>query len=142
TILACAAGKHVYVEKPACHNPQEGEWMVAAARKHNRLVQLGTQSRSKPALVEAVQKIHAGDIGRTLYARCWYQRPRETIGRGKTALVPAWLDYTLWQGPAPERPFTDNKIHYNWHWFCHWGTGELGNNGVHPLDICRWAMKL
>jgi predicted dehydrogenase len=140
TILACAAGKHVYVEKPACHNPHEGELMVAAARKHDRVVQAGTQRRSMPGVIEAIGRLKGGEIGKVLFARGWYDNTRGSIGRGKSAPAPEWLDYTLWQGPAPERPFRDNLLHYNWHWFWHWGTAELGNNGVHALDVCRWGL--
>lgn len=140
TILACAAGKHVYVEKPCSHTPEEGEWMVEAARKHNRVVQLGTQRRSSPMYQEMVAKIHGGIIGPVLYSKSWYNNRRGPIGHGKPAPVPEWLDYSLWQGPVTERPYHDNVIHYNWHWFWHWGNGELGNNGVHSIDICRWAM--
>lgn len=141
-ILGCLTGKHVYVEKPCSHNPHEGELLVMAARKYQRVVQHGTQRRSWPALVEAAEKVRGGAIGRVLFAKSWYFGPRPTIGQGKAAPVPAWLDYELWQGPAPERPYRDNLVHYNWHWFWHWGTGELGNNGVHMIDVCRWAMGL
>jgi predicted dehydrogenase len=140
TILACTAGKHVYVEKPACHNPREGELMVAAARKNKRVVQLGTQRRSRPKMIEAVEALRAGAIGRVYYVRSWYANQRESIGRGKRAPVPSYLDFDLWQGPAPRKEFRDNLVHYHWHWFWHWGTGELGNNGVHGLDICRWGL--
>jgi predicted dehydrogenase len=140
TILACAAGKHVYVEKPASHNAREGELAIAAARKHNRVVQLGTQRRSYPGVLEAMQKLRDGALGRVLFARGWYNNTRASIGHGKPAPTPAWLDWDLWQGPAPEREFHDNYVHYNWHWFWHWGTGELGNNGIHSLDICRWGL--
>jgi predicted dehydrogenase len=140
TILGCAAGKHVYVEKPCSHNPREGELMIAAARKNNVVVTIGTQRRSSAGVREAIEKVRGGAIGRTLYARSWYNNRRGSIGKGMPAEVPTWLDYTLWQGPAPERPFRDNYIHYNWHWFWHWGTGELGNNGVHSIDVCRWGL--
>ena len=139
-IRACAAGKHVYVEKPCCHNPHEGQLLVSAARKHKRIVQHGTQRRTWPGNREAIERVQAGEIGRIMSAKCFYFATRKSIGRGKPIDVPAWLDWSLWQGPAPERPFRDNIVPYNWHWFWHWGTGELGNNGVHYIDLARWGL--
>lgn len=139
-ILALKAGKHVYVEKPCGHNPREGELLVEAQRKYNRVVQMGNQQRSGPASIEVIREIHAGLIGRPYLGRAWYGNTRGPIGYGKPAAVPAWLDYELWQGPAPRTDFRDNVIHYNWHWFWTWGTGESCNNGTHEIDVCRWAL--
>jgi predicted dehydrogenase len=141
-ILACSAGKHVYVEKPCSHNPREGELLIEAARKHRRVVQMGNQRRSWPKIIEAMEQVRNGAIGRAYFAHCYYNNNRTSIGRGKEAPVPAGLDYDLWQGPAPRKPFHDNYLHYNWHWFWHWGNGELGNNGVHSLDLGRWGLAV
>jgi predicted dehydrogenase len=140
TILGCAAGKHVYVEKPCSHNPREGELMVEAARKHKRAVQMGTQRRSSPGWIEAVQQLREGVIGRVYLSRAWYYNLRRSIGRGKKVNVPGHLNYDLWQGPAPRVDYHNNVVHYNWHWRWHWGNGELGNNGVHTIDLCRWGL--
>jgi predicted dehydrogenase len=140
-IMACAAGKDVYVEKPCGHNAREGELLVAAARRHNRIVQMGSQRRSWPNLNELVPQIREGTlIGRVYFARGWYVNTRASIGIGKPAPVPAGLDFDLWQGPAPRREYKDNIVHYNWHWFWHWGTSEACNNGTHEVDVMRWAM--
>jgi len=141
-IMACAAGKHVYLEKPGSHNAAECAMVVAAARKHKRVMQLGNQRRSWPWVIEAIEAMRAGEVGKVYFARCWYANRREPIGRGKPAPVPDWLDYSLWQGPAPERPYMDNIIHYNWHWFWNWGTAELGGNGVHAVDLALWGLDL
>ena len=141
TILALDAGKHVYVEKPSGHNPREDELIVAAAGKHPRLkVQLGTQARSGPHFIEVLHMVRDGQIGTPYLARGWYANTRASIGRGKIVPVPPNLDYDLWQGPAPRTPYRDNVIHYNWHWFTNWGTGEICNNGTHEIDVARWLL--
>ncbi len=140
-ILGVNAGKHVYVEKPFSHNPQEGEWMVEAQQKHPKLVmQMGDQQRSAQTSTEAVQLIKDGLIGRPYYGKAWYTNNRGSIGVGKPIPVPDWLNWELWQGPAPRKQYKDNIVHYNWHWFWNWGTGETGNNAIHELDFCRWAL--
>jgi predicted dehydrogenase len=139
-IMALAAGKHVYVEKPCSQNPREGEWLIEAVAKYGRVCQMGNQRRSFPTMHEAIKELHGGIIGTLNFARAWYTNQRGSIGHGKPAPVPEWLDYELWQGPAPRRPFVDNLVHYNWHWRWHWGTGEALNNGTHEVDVCRWAL--
>ncbi len=142
TILGCSAGKHVYVEKPCSHTAEEGELAVAAARKNNRVVQMGSQRRSSPVIREGIKMIHDGAIGKVHYSRTWYNNRRPSIGVGKPVAVPSWLNWELWQGPAPDKPFVDNVVHYNWHWKRHWGNGELGNNGIHALDVARWGLEV
>jgi predicted dehydrogenase len=139
-ILACKAGKHVYVEKPCSHNPHEGEMLVAASRKYNRKVQMGAQRRSWPNIIAAIKELQDGIIGRPYFAKGWYTANRPSIGIGKEGAVPSWLNYDLWQGPAPREPYKDNILHYNWHWFWNWGTGEALNNGTHMVDIMRWGL--
>jgi predicted dehydrogenase len=139
-IAGLQAGKHVYVEKPCSHNPAEGQMLVQAQQKYGKLVQMGTQQRSSPHSMEIVEKIHGGIIGRPYLAKAWYSNVRKSIGTGKEAPVPSQLDWDLWQGPAPRRPYRDNVHPYNWHWFRNYGTGETLNNGTHEVDVCRWAL--
>lgn len=139
-IAGLQAGKHVYVEKPCSHNPAEGAMLVEAQLKYGKLVQMGTQQRSSAHTIEIVEKIHGGAIGRPYLAKAWYSNVRKSIGTGKEVPVPAQLDWDLWQGPAPRRPYKDNLHPYNWHWFRNYGTGETLNNGTHEVDVCRWAL--
>jgi predicted dehydrogenase len=139
-IYAMQAGKHVYLEKPVSYNAGEGEMLVAVAGKTGQVLQVGNQQRSGPTTRRAIERIHGGVIGTAYAGETWYANTREGIGRGKQADVPGWLDWDLWQGPAPRRPYRDNYVHYNWHWFRHWGTGEINNNAMHELDLCRWAL--
>lgn len=141
-ILASQAGKHVYLEKPCSHNPREGELLIDAVNKYNNVIQMGNQRRSWPNVVAAIKEIHEGAIGKTYFARTWYTNNRASIGTGQQSAVPEWLDFELWQGPAPRRSFRDNILHYNWHWFWHWGTGEALNNGTHFVDIARWGLQV
>jgi predicted dehydrogenase len=140
TIWACQAGKDVYCEKPACYNIFEGQRMVAAARKNNRIVQVGMQSRSKPHIIKAVQLLHDGAIGQVYLAKglCFKRRP--TIGHTPEEPVPPGLNWDIFLGPAPLRPFTKNRFHYNWHWFWDTGNGDIGNQGIHEMDVARWGL--
>ena len=139
-IWACQAGKDVYIEKPCSHNFWEGRQLVRAAQKYNRIVQHGTQIRSSPAVREAVQKIQQGLIGDVFLARGLCFKWRDTIGHAPVEPVPAGVHYDLWSGPAPLKPFTRNRFHYNWHWIWDTGNGDLGNQGVHQVDMARWGL--
>ena len=140
TIWACQAGKDVYVEKPCSHNIFEAKQIVAAARKYNRMVQQGSQIRSSVAIQEAVQNMRDGLIGDVYMARGLCFKWRDTIGHALPEPVPAGVDYDLWTGPAPMHQFTQNRFHYNWHWFWDTGNGDLGNQGIHEMDMARWGL--
>jgi predicted dehydrogenase len=135
------AGKDVYVEKPVSHNVSEGRRMIEAARKYGRVCQAGTQSRSHAATREAIRYIHDGKIGKVTLARGLCYKPRKSIGIKPDQPVPEGVDYNLWLGPASERPFNPNRFHYEWHWNWDYGTGDLGNQGIHQMDIARWALN-
>jgi len=139
-IWACQAGKDVYVEKPCSHNIFEGRQLVNAARHHKRIVQHGTQIRSSEAIREAMKLLEEGVIGDVYLAKGLCYKRRNSIGRGEEKPVPEGVHYDLWQGPAPARPFTRNRFHYNWHWHWDYGNGDIGNQGVHQMDIARWGL--
>jgi len=142
-IWAMQAGKDVYLEKPCSHNLWEGRQLVRATAKYNRIVQHGTQSRSMPSMREAVRKIQQDALlGDVYLSRGLCFKWRDTIGHTPVSPVPAGVDYNLWTGPAPLSPFTKNHFHYNWHWFWNYGNGDLGNQGIHQLDIARWGLGL
>ena len=142
SILALKAGKHVYVEKPCGHNPGEGELLIEAQKKYGKILQMGNQQRSSNHTIEALRLVKEGIIGRVYQGKAFYANTRGTIGRGKPAPIPRWLDWELWQGPAPRLEYKDNIVHYNWHWFWRWGTGEACNNGTHEVDVCRWFLDV
>ncbi|SDL90898.1 Predicted dehydrogenase [Catalinimonas alkaloidigena] len=139
-LMGVQAGKHVYVEKPCSHNPREGEMLVEAQKRYGKLIQMGNQQRSAPTSIQAVKDIREGIIGTPYFGKAWYSNNRKPIGNGNEVAPPAWLDWELWQGPAPREAYRDNVVHYNWHWFKNWGTGEIHNNGTHEIDVCRWAL--
>ncbi len=139
-ILACEAGKHVYVEKPCSHNIREGRLMIEAARRHNRLMQVGTQTRSSQGVREAVQRLREGAIGDVLAVKVINSQRRANIGHRQPSDPPPQVDYDLWVGPAPMVPYQSNRLHYAWHWWYHFGTGDIGNDGVHDLDVGLWGL--
>jgi predicted dehydrogenase len=141
TLWAAERGKHVYVEKPVSHNLIEGRRMVDSARKYKVVIQAGTQRRSQESVIAAREYVRSGKLGKVAFARAWIAGDRPNIGRAKPEAPPASVDYNLWLGPASGE-FTKNRFHYNWHWFWDLGTGELGNNGIHGLDVIRNVLDL
>ena len=139
-LIAMKAGKQVYLEKPISYSAEEGELLIQAVAKYKTILQVGNQRRSWPNVIEAINTVKSGEIGRPYYGKAWYANNRASIGHGKEAPVPEWLDWDLWQGPATRMPYRDNIVHYNWHWFYHWGTAESGGNGIHSLDLLLWGM--
>lgn len=139
-LKAMQAGKDIYLEKPCSHSPEEGEILVKAAEKYKRVIIMGTQRRSWPNVIQGIEEIKEGIIGNPYFGKAWYTNNRKSIGVAKEELVPEWLDWELWQGPAPRMAYKPNILHYNWHWFWHWGSAESANNGTHMVDILRWGM--
>lgn len=142
TWLALDAGKHVYVEKPASHNPNEGELLIALQKYYGKVVQMGNQQRSAPESREIIQEIHNGVIGNAYHAVAFYSNSRGRVPNANKVAVPDYLDWELWQGPAPRTDFVDILGDYMWHWFWTWGTAETGNNATHELDVARWALQV
>jgi predicted dehydrogenase len=140
TIWACQAGKDVYVEKPVSHSIWEGRQMIEAARKYKRVVQVGTQNRSAPYVQEAIDYIHSGKLGEVHFVKVFNSKPRHSIGNLPDKPVPAGVDYEMWLGPAPMRPFNENHFHYAWHWFWRYSGGDIANDGVHQIDMARWVI--
>ncbi len=140
TILACQAGKDVYVEKPCSHNLIEGRRMIQAARAHRRVVQVGTQRRSAEDLIAAVERVRSGRLGKVHLARAWITSVRPNIGHESPTAPPPSLDFDLWAGPATNPRYQKNLVPYHWHWRWLYGTGECGNNGIHGLDVARWGL--
>ena len=141
TIIACQANKDVYVEKPDGHNLIEGRTMVAAARKYGRIVQMGTQCRSAEHIKSAIEYIRKGNLGQARFAKAWESAKQGDIGHPPDSAPPEAVDYDTWLGPAPKRPFNIRRFHSSWRWFFDYGTGDLGNDGVHRLDYARWAFE-
>lgn len=140
-ILACQAGKDVYVEKPDGHDVVESRAMAMAAEKYKRVVQMGTQSRNSPHLLTAMKYIGEGKLGRVRFAKAWESSRQGSIGHTLDSDPPSGVDYDMWLGPAPKRPFNRRRFHGSWRWFFDYGTGDLGNDGVHRLDIARWGLE-
>jgi predicted dehydrogenase len=142
SVLALDAGKHVYVEKPCCHNIYEGQCMVAAVQRSGKKLQVGTQSRSTDVVREAMQRIAQGTIGEILVAKAWNSQKRSSIGKSQPASPPPHLDFDMWLGPAPVVPYRPNMLHGIWRWWYDFGCGDIGNDGVHDLDVACWGLQV
>jgi predicted dehydrogenase len=141
-ILTADAGKHVYVEKPCSHNVREGRLLVEAGARNKVVIQVGTQARSSPTVQEAMKRLHDGAIGDVLVAKAWNSQLRRNLGKVKPTPPPEGLDYAMWQGPVPESPFFSNRVPSMWRFFFDYGAGDMGNDGVHNVDVASWGLKL
>src|SRR5207248_11434148 len=140
-IWGLQAGKHVYIQKPVSHNVSEGRRIVEAAQRYNRICQTGTQSRSNPGMREAIEFLHSGKLGKVTLARGLCFKSRPSIGKvTEPTAPPSSVDYDLWCGPAPKKPLMRKRLHYDWHWVWDYGNGDLGNQGIHEMDIARWGL--
>lgn len=140
-ILAADAGKHVYVEKPCSHNVREGRLMIEAAKRNRVVMQVGTQARSTKTVQEAMARLRAGEIGDVLVAKAWNSQRRQDLGKVKPSPPPAHLDFDLWLGPAPQAPYYSNRVHAMWRFFRDYGAGDIGNDGVHNIDVAVWGLN-
>lgn len=140
TVLACQAGKDVYVEKPTSHSIWESRKMVEAARKYGRVVQVGAQNRSNDNIVQAIEYVRSAQFGDIHFVRVLNSKERVTIGKKPDTPTPEGVDYDMWLGPAPMRPFNENHFHYAWHWFWRYSGGDIINDGIHQIDIARWVI--
>ncbi len=141
-IWAIQAGKHVSVEKPCCHTFHEGQKLLEAANKYNVIVQDGAEQRSNPCAQSMADYLHTGKLGEVYYGKAMCYKRRDTIGHTPNEPVPDGVHYDLWMGPAPEKPFSQNRFHYNWHWQWDYGNGDMGNQGVHEMDVARWGLNV
>ncbi|HLJ11379.1 MAG TPA: Gfo/Idh/MocA family oxidoreductase [Planctomycetaceae bacterium] len=139
-VLALGAGKHVYVEKPCCHNIREGRAMVEAVRRSGKFLQVGTQTRSGAVAREAIERIHSGEIGEVLVSKAWNSQLRRSIGKTQPTSPPSNLDFDAWLGPAPAVPYRTNLLHGVWRWWYDFGCGDIGNDGVHDIDVAAWGL--
>jgi predicted dehydrogenase len=140
-VWACTAGKDAYIEKPMSHLITEGRRVIEAAQKYKRIVQHGTQQRSSASRASEIAAVQSGKYGKLLVSKGYCCKPRWSIGKKETSKPPADLDFNIWLGPAPEQPYHGNLVHYNWHWFWDFGNGDIGNQGVHEMDVARWAIQ-
>ena len=139
---AMQAGKHVYVEKPCSHTVEEAQLLIKASEATGKVIQHGTQSRGSAGIIEAIQFIHSGKLGKVRAAKAINHQMRKPIGHAPDSTPPEGVNYDMWLGPAPKRPFSQNRWHYNWHWFWDYGAGDIANDGIHQIDVARWGLNV